>query len=717
MSSFLDSLFGKKPSPKLGAKPSPPAPPPSPSAKPTTAYQKGDVIGDEWEVQRTLGEGGFGVVYLVSNRQAHHVCALKTFRDELLVDDESRDAFQKEALLWVHLEEHPFIVVAQFVQKFSGRLFVAMEYVAPDAEGRVNLYDHLRCGKSLTAECSIKWGIQFCRGMEHANTHGVKCHRDVKPANILISQGVLKISDFGLAAAAEVAWKGAAVQGCSFVAGSPLDGSSFSIVQKEGRMRCGTPGYMPPEVYRFEPADVRSDIYSFGLVLWQMAAGSVSPPFAGSNRRDIESYSRETYEQQMTGRVPPVAGPLGAVVERCLSPEPSKRYSSFEGVRGALEPIYQKLTGRNITVINVQATGEQTVVFWSNKGASLSALGRHGEAIGCYDKVLVIDPRHAIAWGNKGYSLGALKRHEEAIGCYDKALAIDPRHAFALGRKGQTLAVLGRYEEAIGCYDKALAIDPRDADVLRNKGHSLNVLGRYEEAISCFDKALVINPRDTLAWYTRGDALAKLRRYEEATADFDKALAVDPQFAMAWGSKGETFALVGRHEEAISCYNKALAIDPCDATVWRNKANLLNGLGRYKEAISCFQKALASDPLDAAAWHNLGYALATLTRHEEAIKCYARALGINPREATVLGNRGYSLSVLGRHEEAIGCYDKLLAIDPRNATGWLMKGISEDDLGNPAAAQSYGKFLELAPPQNNEQISHARKRIQALTNR
>jgi serine/threonine protein kinase len=171
-------------------------------------YKKGDVIASKYEVCGTLGKGGFGVVYRIYCRDTGEVCALKTFRDELLADPAARMAFKKEALLWVNLGKHPAILSADFVEEVSGRLFVKMEYIAPDPQGRVSLGDRLTrsCGP-LSANQALFWAIVFCLGMEHAKANGIECHRDIKPANILITQeGKLKIGDFGLASAAEVAW-------------------------------------------------------------------------------------------------------------------------------------------------------------------------------------------------------------------------------------------------------------------------------------------------------------------------------------------------------------------------------------------------------------------------------------------------------------------------------------------------------------------------------
>ena len=602
----------------------------------------------------------------------------------MLVDAAAREAFKKEALLWVNLEEHPFILVASWIiEESGGRLFVSMEYVAPDDKGRVSLADHLaRAGGPLDAVQTLKWAIQFCLGMEHAQAHGIKCHRDIKPANILISQGgTLKISDFGLAAAAEVAWRGTGGRGGSLVTHGPEGSFGLSLMQTGGKARCGTPGYMAPEVYRGEGVDVRTDIYSFGLVLWQMVTGSAVPPFVSPYRADLEDYMRETYEQQMAGRVPRVDGFLGPVIERCLCPKPSERWSSFRELRGVLEPILERKTGKKMEVPQI---GEKTAVFWMNKGCALDTLGRREEAIGCLDRALAIDPRDARAWNNKGVALYGLGRHEEAINCYEQALEIDPRDAPAWFNKGDVLRALGRREEAIACYDKTLAIDPRLERAWVHKGNTFHALGRHEEAINCCAQALMINPRDVVAWNNKGTALDALGRREEAINCYNQALAIDPGYALPWDGKGCALYALSRHEEAINCYDQALAIDSRNAITWANKSAALDALGRREEAIECLDQALEIDPRDAVAWNNKGLALAALDRREEAI----------------------------------GCYEQALAIRPRYALAWYSKALSKDALGRRReAALSYREFIELAPPQYARRIAHARQRLAELEKR
>jgi len=105
-------------------------------------YKSGDVIGGNYEVHRVLGKGGFGVVYAVlipylPILEMYYLRALKTFRDEFFANSAALEAFRKEAVLWVNLEEHPNILSAKKVVQVSNRLFVEMEYIAPDKNGRV----------------------------------------------------------------------------------------------------------------------------------------------------------------------------------------------------------------------------------------------------------------------------------------------------------------------------------------------------------------------------------------------------------------------------------------------------------------------------------------------------------------------------------------------------------------------------------------------------
>ena len=679
-------------------------------------YKKGDVIGDKFEVNNIIGRGGYGIVYKAYNREHNYVCAVKTFHNKFLSYRAKREAFKKEALLWVNLDEHAFILTARWVREFSGRLFVFMDYIAPDDHGRVSLQDHLiRSRRPLDTDQALQWAIQFCYGMEHANAHGIRCHRDIKPANILIMQGeIVKISDFGLAAA-ELVWKvdqsqiGGIENGCF----------SYSLPTTEGRKVYGTVGHIAPEVYEHKGADLQSDIYSFGIVLWQMVMGSPLSPFHAAevrNNGDNEKYWREyqamVYERQKSGHLPKVNSSLKPMIERCLAVEPSGRYKDFRQLREELQVVLEDRTGQTI---QVPLRLDKTVVFWNNKGASLDSLGRHQEGIACYDKALEIDPRHAYAWNNKGLSLNSLGRYDEAVDCCNKSLEIEPRNAYAWNHKGLSLHSLGRHHEAIDCHNKALEIDPLFAPAWGNKGLSLTSLGRYQEAIECYNKSLEIEPLNANTWFNKGLSLHSLGYFQEGIAYYDKTIEIEPRHAYAWNNKGLSLYYLGRYDEAMDCCIKSLEIEPRNAYAWNNKGLSLDSIGRHHEAIDCHNKALQIDPQYAEAWYNKGLSLASLDHYDEAIECYSKALEIDPRYVAAWNNKGNSLASLSRNGEAIECYNKALDIDPRDAAAWCNKAVAEETLGRTKdTVKSYRKFIECTPAHYVRQIAYARQRLQEL---
>jgi tetratricopeptide (TPR) repeat protein len=374
--------------------------------------------------------------------------------------------------------------------------------------------------------------------MEYAYSRGIRAHRDLKPANIMIGyDNTVRITDFGLAGIIKEEWGG------------------------------GTPAYMPAEQFT-NPAscDERSDIYSFGVVLYQMVTGG-DLPFRG--------LLRDLYRLHRDAPVPTVESPLAAVIARCLEKEPAKRYQSFRDLRSDLEPHLKQQTGQ---IISPPELSQLDAWEWSNKGASLNHLGHYAEALECCDKALAIIPYFAGALVNKGTSFLHLNLYNEAIQCYDMALQFEPFNANAWIGKGTSFDSLGQHAESIGnlesvclygtaiqCYDEALRIDHRRADAWRSRGVSLNNLRRDEQAIPCFDKALEIVPQYGEALVNKGRSLCALCGYEEALECCDKALEIDPLDINAWIGKGASLVGLERDGEAIQCYNEALKINPQNA--------------------------------------------------------------------------------------------------------------------------------------------------------
>jgi tetratricopeptide (TPR) repeat protein len=589
-------------------------------------YKKGEFIGQKYEVYGVLGKGGFGVVYLVFSKETKEVLALKTFRDEFVTDQEILTRFYKEASVWVELGDHPNLVRANFIDTISDRIFIGMEYVAPNHEGLNTLEDYLHRQPPDLAQ-SLRWAIQICHGMEYAYSKGVRAHRDLKPANIMITEEkTAKVTDFGLAGV----MRGSSVlrsidsntqPGKNVYSGQTMLGTGF-----------GTPTHMPPE--QFENAagcDERSDIYSFGIVLYQMATGG-RLPFLAPLPRNGSDHETAAFWQAMRQlhRESPLPGldfPLFNIIEHCLEKQPRERYKTFKELRPDLELLLQNLTGEKIPTPRPVS---YNAWIWSNKGNSLNNLGRYKEAITCLDKALALDPRDEFAWNNKGNSLNSLGRPEEALQCYDRAIKIDSRYLNPWFNKGVIFDTLGRPEEAIGCLEKVLEIDPQFIFGWYNKGNAYNHLNRIEEAIPCFEKAIELDKNYIDAWNNKGVSLFDLGRYEEVILCCDRVLELDPQYVHAWNNKGNSLGCLGRHEEALIYLDKALELDPRYFFAWNNKGFSLYCLGRYEEAITCCEKALKINKLYVDAWNTKALAEDKLGKWWKSVESFTWFLKLAP---------------------------------------------------------------------------------------
>ncbi len=554
---WFRKVFKKNPQPLISQEkkvvsPNPPSPEPTPP-RPALLYKKGDFINQDYEVQGVLGKGGFGVVYLVYSHTAATIYALKTFQDEFLATQEVRERFLKEANLWIELGRHTNLVHAHYVDEISGRLYIVMEYIAPNEQG-LNTLDSYLQQQPIDLVQGLCWAIQVCYGMEYAYSRGLRAHRDLKPANIMIGPDkTAKVTDFGLAGA---------------ISTLPVEKNTSLRLEALSKQTMfgavfGTPTHMAPEQFvNAAGCNECSDIYSFGVILFQLASGGRLPFLpAAQGGQNTQITWQEFYRLHSHGTVPRLNSPLMPIIAQCLAKQPDDRPASFGELRRRLEALLKEETGQ---AFQPPQQANETVLELAYRGYSFNRIGRFQEAFECYAKAITCVPEDGFLWRGKGAALVNMGRFSEAVACFDQALQINPQDAVAWNCKGGALSRMGRQVEAIACLDRALEIGPPNADALCNKACILSDLERYKEAITCAEQTLQLIPRHAAAWCEKGRALHALGQLNEAAHCYDQALQFNPYLPVAWYNKG---LIAEAHDDlhaAVTYHRRFLELKPGD---------------------------------------------------------------------------------------------------------------------------------------------------------
>ena len=649
-----------------------------------------EVLG-EYEIFKELGRGGMGVVYLAVRTPHDDVCALKTFLDP--ADAAAAAAFKREAKTWIELDRHPHLVSAYYVDEIRGRLYIAMEFVMPGPEGLNSLEGYLRSSPPGLNQ-TLRWSIQFCHGMEYAYTKGIRCHRDIKPANIMIDwKKNLKITDFGLAAALTTAPN--APQRLP-VRGGARGAVGLSVFTEGGGS--GTPTHMPPEQWRSGSAcDERSDIYAFGITLYQMASQGKLPFLAPLPKNDSPEESQrfmvQMYQMHCAETPRPLDSVLWPAIARCMQKDPARRYAAFKDLRYDLEVLLQgQAQGETVAPpVAGKLDAEERV----NKALSLDALQRYDEALALFDAILKSEPALLSALEGKACTLEKMGRLDEALRLWDRALALDPRAATAQLSKGNALLNAGRPADALTCYESALNARPDYAMAWRNKAPALRKLQRDQEALACFEQALKLEPNSSLGWKDQGDALRLLGRHADALQSLKRAVELDPGSSDAWNLLGETNIALQQFDVALQCFEKAVSLDPRNYSACVNRGGCLTRAGRLADAMASYDAALKLDDKPAMAWNNKGDLFLRAKQPDEALKCFDRALECDPTHALALQNKALQLRDRKRIDEGLALLERGVAAHPQSTSLWYFKAeFLSDKQQYEAAVAAYRKVIE-----------------------
>ena len=291
-----------------------------------------------------LGQGGMGEVYLAEDTRLHRKVAIKVLPPLMANDPERRQRFEREAHTVAALN-HPNIVTIHAVEEAGGTPFLVMELV----EG-TPLSDEIPRG-GLPLDKLLRVAIPTADALAAAQERGIT-HRDLKPSNIMLTRdGRVKVLDFGLAKLREVE-----------IAAASDDVTRMPTGELTGEGKIiGTVAYMSPEQAEGKPVDPRSDIFSLGVVLHEMATGD--RPFKGDTNVSIISSILKDTPSSVTDLNPKLPPDLARIVRRCLSKDPARRYQTAADVRTELEDLKQDLDSHTSGVVSVPTVRRRRLVW------------------------------------------------------------------------------------------------------------------------------------------------------------------------------------------------------------------------------------------------------------------------------------------------------------------------------------------------------------------
>ncbi len=512
------------------------------------------VIAGKYEVLSQVGMGGMGVVYKVRHRTLETILALKVLPAELAEDADLVRRFHQEARVMAQLR-HPHIVQVLDVDRDEDLHFFVMEYV----DG-TSLSQYLRQQGSLPLPEVLTISRQVAQALEYVHTHQPPIiHRDIKPANILLevrSRRVV-VTDFGIAK----------VLGAG-------ERTRTGLVM-------GTLRYCAPEqILRDKELDGRADIYSLGLMMYEMLAG--------------RPFFTETDEQALLARVlhgpgenvPAFAGPVphdfAALVTRAIAREQERRYRQVAELRQGIEACLASHSDTALTVL----LGETFSNDEEKPQQKQKATTFPREKRPWWSWRPPLRPMMGIT-----LSLTLVTILSLTYLLVPSRMPWEYDRAFKSLRTGQTDVALSAFQQLVTDPDNSLGLG---YDGLAAIYFEQGLLTEAKEAMQ--QKSLAANPANVMALLTRGDLFFAMGEKEKAIHDYQQAAEAQTpwewQKALAYNALGVSYFLESKQAEAKSCFNTAILSDKGSFTAYSNLGYLFWQEGNLQEAQRAFEKAL-----------------------------------------------------------------------------------------------------------------------------
>ncbi len=656
----------------------------------TEELTTGSTFAERYQIIEELGKGGMGRVYKVLDKETKEKVALKLINPEIASDKKTIERFKNE-LTTARKIRHKNVCGMHYLGEYKGRPYITMEHISgEDLKSSIRRFGNLPIGKSISI------AKQICEGLEEAHNLGI-VHRDLKPNNIMIDDnGNARIMDFGIARS---------------IKGKGITGLGVMI---------GTPEYMSPEQVEAKDVDQSSDIYSLGIIMYEMLTGRL--PFEADTPFAVGIKHKSETPKNPKEINPQIPDDLSGVILKCLEKEKENRYQSAFELRSELEMLEQglpttdriipqkkPLSSREITVqfnlkkIFIPAFGVIAIaviglILWSpwarkdvEKITSIAVLPfadvspqKDQEYLcdGMTDEIISKLSRIKGWKVMNRTSIMLYKNSEKDPKTIGQELGVTTILEGSVRMEKDNIRILVQLINAedgfqiwSDSYDRKLeSVFIIQNDIAENIAYALEAELSPEERTQ-LQKRHTDN-LNAYKLYCQGQFFIEKRTEKDlkrAIELFDQAIVEDPTYALVYAGLATAYTLLPDYSsyppqeafpKAIIAVIKALEIDE---TLGEPHAVLGTILGDFyfdwEGAEKEYQRALELNPNNAVAHHWYAIFLFKRSRHEEAIEEIKQALELDPLSLVINRNTGWVYYVARKYDEAIELYLKTIEMD------------------------------------------------------
>jgi eukaryotic-like serine/threonine-protein kinase len=669
-----------------------------------------------YEIIEQIGHGGMGLVYRARDSRLNRDVALKVVAESYLAPGTpiptSHERFFREARASSALN-HPNICTIYDVGEQNGQPYLVMELLEGD------MLKHIIHGHALSLEQILEYGIQLCSALVEAHAHGI-LHRDIKPSNLFITRrdqglGILKVLDFGIA-------KRSAVNASTTDSLGDLTHSSPGEPLTTEGTTFGTVAYMAPEQARGEPLDARADVYSAGVVLYEMATGSA--PFFGASIAEIFAALLTREAESIRKRQPHFPRDLERVIFKALAKDREQRYTSAANLQSDLEQVRANLLGltgggvpsASLRVASGYLIARKRRAFWKPVAAVIVVLVLAGVGYAAFlwwkarpaPKLAQADPiivsEFTSRTGDPAFdatlrqALSSRLQQSPFLNVVSDAHLRDsllflekpadekitPAIARDIAEREGDKVVVNGTVSSIG-NDYLILLEAQNAatgDILAReeaqadgKGKVLSALHsasdalrkRLEPSLASIHKSDLSVDRTTTSSqeafraYVIGERELEQADFSQSIGAYRRAVELDPAFAMAYARMGVSYVAIGNETQGNAAITRAFELSSKVSERERLYIRVqynLNVTGDLPQAIDALKLYGQSYPDQSVVPTDLSVAYLILGQYEEAYQQVQKAIAMQPRKGSGYVNALLALTALNRFDEARAAFQK-----------------------------------------------------------